>query len=97
MILTITEISNENHVSRNSGEITHHAAMPNHAVNLGPITHHADYLGPITRHGKLFPTSVHYPIPLPLASSVGANMRRSSPTVRSVLVEDICLTSSHLE
>ena len=59
MILTITEISKENHVSRNSGEITHHAAMPNHAVNLGPITHDADYLGPITRHGKLFPTSVN--------------------------------------
>ena len=53
MILTITEISKENHVSRNSSEITHHA------VNLGPITHHADYLGPITRHGKLFPTSVN--------------------------------------
>ena len=48
MILTITEISKENHVSRNSSEITHHA------VNLGPITHHADYLGPITRHGKPF-------------------------------------------
>ena len=54
MILTITEISQENHVSRNSGKIKHHAAMPNHAVNLGPITHHADYLGPITRHGKPF-------------------------------------------
>ena len=48
MILTITEISKENHVSRNSNEITHHA------VNLGPITHHADYLGPITRHEKPF-------------------------------------------
>ena len=49
MILTITEISKENHVSRNSSEITHPAAMPNHAVNLDPITHNADYLGPITR------------------------------------------------
>ena len=49
MILTITEVSKENHVSRNSREITHHA------VNLGPITHHADYLGPITRHEKPFP------------------------------------------
>ena len=54
MISIITEISKENHVSRNCSEITHHAAMPNHAVNLGPITHHADYLGPITRHGKPF-------------------------------------------
>ena len=54
MISIITEISKENHVSRNSSEITHHAAMPNHAVNLGPITYHADYLGPIMRHGKPF-------------------------------------------
>ena len=52
--INFAEISKENHVSRNSSEITHHAAMPNHAVNLGPITHHADYLGPITRHGKPF-------------------------------------------
>ena len=54
MILTITEISKEIYVSRNSSEITHHAAIPNHVVNLGQITHHADYLGPITRHGKPF-------------------------------------------
>ena len=52
MISIITEISKENHVSRNCSEITHHAAMPNHAE--GPITHHADYLGPIARHGKAF-------------------------------------------
>ena len=52
MISIMTEISKENHVSRNCSEITHPAAMPNHAE--GPITHHADYLGPITRHGKLF-------------------------------------------
>ena len=32
-----------------------------------------------------------------VSNTAWANMRRTSPTVRSVVVEDICLTSSHLE
>jgi len=54
MILTITEISKENHPSREKSKsrITLLCLFTPHAANLGQITHHADNLGPITRQGK---------------------------------------------